>query len=55
VLLGKSRALQNSPLSVAQTGSSANPTFPALLGCVKWPIKHFITVNNAKTLLGVVV
>jgi hypothetical protein len=30
----------------------AYPFFAALLGCVKWPIKHFITVNNAKTPFG---
>jgi hypothetical protein len=30
----------------------AYPLFAALLGCVKWPIKHFITKNNAKSLIG---
>jgi hypothetical protein len=30
----------------------AYPFFAALPGCVKWPIKHFIPANNAKTLLG---
>jgi hypothetical protein len=30
----------------------AYPPFVALLGCVKWPIKYFSTVNNAKPFYG---
>ena len=28
----------------------AYPLFAPLLGCVKWPVKHFIAVNKIKSL-----
>jgi hypothetical protein len=36
VLLGKAGRCKTRHFQWAQTGSSANPSFPALLGCVKW-------------------